>query len=47
MIEKHYGNYVGGDSEEQLNQLFGAKSETFEAEKPKAGRSSGNLTKTG
>ena len=33
MIEKHYGNYLGGDSEEQLNQLFGTKSETFETEK--------------
>ena len=36
MIEKHYGKYLGGDSEEQLNALFGAKSETlsetFEAE---------------
>src|SRR5262250_420454 len=29
MIEKHYGKYLGGDSEEQLNQLFGAKSETL------------------
>ena len=45
MIEKHYGKYLGG--EDQLNQLFGAKSETFEAEKPKAGTSSGNLAKTG
>jgi hypothetical protein len=32
MIEKHYGKYLGGDSEEQLEQLFGAKSETLEAE---------------
>jgi hypothetical protein len=29
MIEKHYGKYLGGDSEEQLSQLFGAKSETL------------------
>jgi integrase len=29
MIEKHYGKYLGGDSEEQLNTLFGAKSETL------------------
>jgi hypothetical protein len=29
MIEKHYGKYLGGDSEEQLEQLFGAKSETL------------------
>jgi hypothetical protein len=29
MIEKHYGKYLGGDSEEQLRQLFGAKSETL------------------
>ena len=28
MIEKHYGKYLGSDSEEQLNGLFGAKSET-------------------
>jgi hypothetical protein len=28
MIEKHYGKYLGGDSEEQLDRLFGAKSET-------------------
>jgi hypothetical protein len=27
MIEKHYGKYFGGDSEEQLSRLFGAKSE--------------------
>ena len=36
MIDKHYGKYLGGDSEEQLKQLFEAKSETlsetFEAE---------------
>ena len=36
MIEKHYGKYLGGDSEEQLSRLFGAKSatlgETVEAE---------------
>jgi integrase len=36
MIEKHYGKYLGGDSAEQLNQLFGSQSETlsetFEAE---------------
>ena len=35
MIEKHYGKYLGG--EDQLNQLFGTKSETlsetFETEK--------------
>ena len=29
MIEKHYGKYLGGDSEEQLNALFEAKSETL------------------
>jgi hypothetical protein len=29
MIEKHYGKYLGGDSEEQLSQLFGVKSETL------------------
>jgi hypothetical protein len=29
MIEKHYGKYLGGDSEEQLNRLLGAKSETL------------------
>lgn len=28
MIEKHYGKCLGGDSEEQLNRLLGAKSET-------------------
>ena len=28
MVDKHYGKYLGGDSEEQLNTLFGAKSET-------------------
>jgi integrase len=28
MIEKHYGKYLGGDSEEQLNTLFGGKSAT-------------------
>ncbi len=28
MIEKHYGKYLGGGSEEQLNTLFGAKSAT-------------------
>ena len=29
MIEKHYGKYLGGDSEEQLSRLFGAKSATL------------------
>ena len=29
MIEKHYGKYLGGDSEEQLNRLLGAESETL------------------
>lgn len=29
MIEKHYGKYLGGGSEEQLNRLLGAESETF------------------
>jgi integrase len=31
MIEKHYGKYLGGDSEEQLSRLFGAKSATLSA----------------
>ena len=30
MIEKHYGKYLGGDSEEQLKALFGGKSATFD-----------------
>ena len=43
MIEKHYGKYLGGDSEEQLERLLGAKSETpsetLEAdEEPKQGQ---------
>jgi integrase len=29
MIEKHYGKYLDGDSKEQLQKLFEAKSETF------------------
>ena len=29
MTEKHYGKYLGGDSEEQLNRLLGAESETL------------------
>jgi hypothetical protein len=29
MIEKHYGKYLGGDSEEQLSLLFGAQSATL------------------
>jgi hypothetical protein len=29
MIEKHYGKYIGGDVEEQLSKLIGAKPETF------------------
>jgi len=29
MIEKHYGRYVKSDSREQLERLFGAKTETF------------------
>jgi hypothetical protein len=29
MIEKHCGKYLNGDSREQLEGLFGAKSETF------------------
>jgi hypothetical protein len=29
MIEKHYGRYVKSDSQEQLQRLFGAKTETF------------------
>jgi integrase len=28
MIEKHYGRYIRNDADEQLNRLFGAKSET-------------------
>ena len=31
LIEKHYGKYLGGDSEEQLNRLLGAESETLSA----------------
>jgi hypothetical protein len=27
MIEKHYGNYIRNDSEEQLSRQIGAKSE--------------------
>jgi hypothetical protein len=29
MIEKHYGRYIRSDSREQLERLFGAKTETF------------------
>ena len=29
MIEKHYGKYIGGDSEEQFSRLSGRKPETF------------------
>jgi hypothetical protein len=29
MIEKHYGRYIRSDSQEQLERLFGAKTETF------------------
>jgi hypothetical protein len=29
MIEKHYGRYVKSDSREQLERLFGNKTETF------------------
>ena len=29
MIEKHYGTYIKSDSKEQLQRLFGAKTETF------------------
>ena len=29
MIEKHYGKYIGGDSQEQFSRLIGAKTETF------------------
>ena len=29
MIEKHYGNYGGGNVEEQFSKLLGAKPETF------------------
>ena len=29
MIEKHYGKYLGGDSEEQLERLIRAKTETL------------------
>ena len=29
MIEKHYGKYLGGDSEEQLERLLGTKSATL------------------
>lgn len=29
MIEKHYGRYVKSESQEQLQRLFGAKTETF------------------
>jgi hypothetical protein len=29
MIEKHYGRYINNDSREQLDRLFGAKTETF------------------
>jgi hypothetical protein len=48
MIEKHYGKYFGGDSEEQLSRLFGAKSETLECNLrvrggAKTGTSSGNI----
>jgi hypothetical protein len=32
MIEKHYGKYLGGDSEEWLSRLFKTESETLEAE---------------
>ena len=29
MIEKHYGRYIKSDSREQLECLFGVKTETF------------------
>jgi len=29
MIEKQYGRYINSDSREQLERLFGAKTETF------------------
>ena len=29
MIEKHYGRYIKSDSQEQLERIFGAKTETF------------------
>jgi integrase len=29
MIEKHYGRYIKSDSREQLERIFGAKTETF------------------
>jgi hypothetical protein len=29
MIEKHYGKYIGGDSEELFSRLLGGKTETF------------------
>jgi hypothetical protein len=29
MIEKHYGKYLGGDTDEQLERLIGAKTETL------------------
>ena len=29
MIEKHYGRYINSDSREQLERLFGSKTETF------------------
>jgi len=50
MIEKHYGKYLGGDSEEQLSLLFGVKSETLgetlEAEEEQKQRQAlGNSTK--
>ena len=49
MIEKHYGKYLGGDSEEQLNQLFGAKSETlsetFEADEGQKMRQTAEISR--
>ena len=47
MIEKHYGKYLGGDSEEQLSRLFGAESttlsETLETDREhKQGQVAGN-----
>jgi integrase len=29
MIEKHYGRYIKSDAQEQLERIFGAKTETF------------------
>ena len=52
MIEKHYGKYLGGDSEEQLSLLFGTKtatlSETLVTEgEQKQSQVAGNSTKEG